>query len=242
MIAVPLGATRAEEIGRVVVALGRHRYVAGRMHLVHALALAAIPDDAEGRLADGRTWALGVLGRDDVDPASRDERLWRRCDEMEVAAVVDAFWLPGERRHRAHAALREGLARLELEVPAHPPFDETLEDAQHPLLVDAGWELLPLAELDPARHAGAIGAFGDMLAFESARFEEESAIPPVTPLFELPALGAVELLGGTDDDGTLVAPLVVWAEGHETYVDYVVRGVRRAAKLPERIELDDASP
>ena len=43
----------------------------------------------------------------------------------------------------------------------------------------------------------------------------------------------MELLRGVDDEGRLAEPLVVWADGDETYLDYVVRGVRRAAKLPE---------
>jgi hypothetical protein len=29
----------------------------------------------------------------------------------------------------------------------------------------------------------------------------------------------------------MVEPLVVWVEGNETYLDYVMRGVRRAAKI-----------
>lgn len=56
----------------------------------------------------------------------------------------------------------------------------------------------------------------------------------MTHLYELPALGAAELLRGVEPDGALAEPLVVWVQGDETYVDYVVRGVRRAAKLPER--------
>ena len=73
----------------------------------------------------------------------------------------------------------------------------------HPLLVDAGWELLPLAQLDPERHRGAMSAFGDGLSFESARFEEETAIPPLSHLYELPAIGPVELLQGVDPAGLL---------------------------------------
>jgi hypothetical protein len=153
--------------------------------------------------------------------------------------VLDAFWTPGEAARASRRALEDLLGRHELSVPTHPPFDESAEDEMHPLLVDAGWELLPLTELDPQRHRGAMDAFGNALTFESARFEEETAIPATTHLYELPALGPVELLRGVDDDGALVAPLVVWADGDETYLDYVVRGVRRAAKLPERDEETD---
>jgi len=31
----------------------------------------------------------------------------------------------------------------------------------------------------------------------------------------------------------------VWADGDDTYLDYVIRGVRRAARLPERDEDGD---
>jgi hypothetical protein len=150
-----------------------------------------------------------------------------------VAAVLEGYWSPGAAAAGARATLGELLARHELEIAAHPPFDEAAEDAMHPVLVDAGWELLPLAQLDGDRHRGAIAAYGDALSFESACFEEETAIPPPVHLYELPAMGPVELLRGASDDGALAAPLVVWAEGDEIYVDYVVRGVRRAAKLPE---------
>ena len=233
MLAIPLGATRVDEALRVVRALGAHRYVAGRLHLVHAFAFAALPAGIP-LLAEAHAWAKATLGEGRIDPASRDEALWRRCPDAELVAVLDGFWTPGEAARAARLALADLLAAHELPVPSHAPFDESAEDAMHPLVVDAGWELLPIAGLDPVRHRGAIAAFGDALAFESARFEEETAIPPTAHLYELPAIGPVELLRGADDDGTLAEPLVVWAEGDETYVDYVVRGVRRAAKLPER--------
>ncbi|MGD0527418.1 MAG: hypothetical protein ABSE49_19915 [Polyangiaceae bacterium] len=235
MIAIPLGATRVDEALRVVKALGSHRYVAGRLHLVHAFAFAALPDPPPG-LEEAHAWARGTLGRRDLDPASRDEALWRRSTDAEVVAVLDAFWGAGEASLATRRALDELLRRHELPLPAHAPFDEAAEDEMHPLLIDAGWELLPLAELDPQRHRGAMDAYGHALAFESARFEEETAIPPPTHLYELPALGPVELLQGADGEGALASDLVVWAEGDETYLDYIVRGVRRAAKLPERAE------
>jgi hypothetical protein len=238
MIAYSLGTSRADEAVRVLRALGSHRYVAGRLHLVHALAFAAVPDDAAGALAHGRSWAHRTLGDPDVDATSRDERLWRRSADAEIAALVEAFWLPGERASAARARLRELLDGLELTVGDHAPFDEAFEEATHPVLVDAGWELTPLSALDPERHRGAIAALGDGIAFESACFEEQTAIPQQTHVYELPALGPVELLRGASDDGSLAAPLVVWADGHEAYVDYVVRGVRRAARLPELDEVD----
>jgi hypothetical protein len=208
--------------------------VAGRLHLVHAFALEASLPSLE--LAEAKAWAAAVLGRADLDPSTRDEALWRRCSDAELTAVLAAFWAVGDSATRARDALAALLMRHGLPPASHVPFDEAAEDAMHPLLVDAGWELVPLTELDPERHRGAMNAFGDALGFESARFEEETAIPPQSHLYELPALGPLELLRGVTEDGTLAAPLVVWAEGHEIYLDYVIRGVRRAAKLPERDE------
>jgi hypothetical protein len=228
-----LGASRVDEALRVVRALGAHRYVTGRLHLVHAFALAALADGPPS-VDEARVWARATLADPRIDGASRDESLWRRCSDAEVASVLEGFWSPGRTSAAAREALSELLARHELEVPSHAPFDETEEEAMHPVLVDAGWELLSLAQLDAERHRGAIAAFGDALSFESARFEEETAIPPTVHLYELPAMGPVELLRGAGEAGELAVPLVVWAEGDETYLDYVIRGVRRAAKLPER--------
>lgn len=231
MIAIELGATRVDEALRVVRALGTHRYVGGRLHLVHALALAALPDDAQGALAEAATWAAHVLGNRRIDPASRDDALWRRTNDAELVAVLDGFWTPGAESLATRSALASLLARHGLPLEDHSPFDESAEARMHPLLVDAGWELLPLSRLEEARHAGGIGAFGDAPAFAAARLREETATPRTTHLYELPAMGPVELLRGVDADGSLAEPLVIWAEGNETYLDYVMRGVGRAAKL-----------
>jgi hypothetical protein len=234
MIAVDLGVEHVEPALRLVRALGGHRYVAGRLHLAHAFVLEAIADDGGGVLAEARAWAtatlaLGATGG--LDPGSRDERLWRRCTDAEVVAILDAFWTPGQRARGARDALRSLLDRHDLPVGDHRPFDEAVEGAIHPLTLDAGWELLPLRELDAERHRGAIAAFGDDLAFASAVFEEETSIPAPTHLCELPALGPCELLGAARDDGSLTQPFVVWTQGNDVYLDYVLRGVQRAAKL-----------
>jgi hypothetical protein len=233
MQAMTLGASRVEDALRVVRVLGAHRYVAGRLHLVHALALAGL-DDVAPVLANARAWALEALEDPAIDGASRDEALWRRCTDGEVAAVLETYWSPGARSLDARRSLEALLARHDLAPGAGEPFDEASEDSMHPLLTDAGWELVPLSELDAERHRGARMAFGDALSFESACFEEQTAIPTTKHLYELPAIGPVELLRGAGEDGALAAPFVLWTEGNETYLDYVVRGVRRAAGLPER--------
>lgn len=230
MEALLTGARTAAEAARLVRALGRHRYVAGRMHLVHAFAWASLaPSDA---LAEGQAWAARALGSGVIDIASRDERLWRPSTEEELALVVEAFLAPAT-APEARAALAAWLERADLPLPDAEPFDEAAEDDAHPILVDAGWELLPLAALDPDRHKGAIQAFGAPILFEAARFEEEESVPPPVYLQELPALGPLELLRGSDASGALTSELVVWAQGHPTYHEYVLRGVRRAAKLVE---------
>lgn len=233
-------AESAEQLVRFVRALGQHRYVASRLHLVHAFAIeaACAPPELEPEdpaLAEAKAWAAGVLADASIDKGSKDERLYRRVTDAELVAVLAAFWNDRERRERTSLALAERLVEIGVPPPDLDalPFDESCEDDVFPILVDAGWELLSLSALDPERHKGAINAFGDALAFDVAKFEEDNHVPPVVTLHELPALGAIELLAALDGDGRLRAPFVLWASGNETYVDYVLRGVRKAAKLEE---------
>jgi hypothetical protein len=214
MQAHELPCVKVDEALRVIKALGGHRYVAARKHLVHALAL-----DDETLLRDP-----------EIDPASRDERLWRACSEAEVIRVLERYWSDTDDAARQREKLADALERLGLPLPAAEPFDETAEQDIHPLLVDAGWELWPLRDLDPERHRGLIGYYDEPILLESARFEEENAIPPIVHLQELPAIGPRELLFGAAN-GVLVRPLVVWCEGDPTYHEYVLKGVLRAAKI-----------
>lgn len=226
MIGYELGRRTGEELLRFVSALGKHRYVASRLHLVHAFAVEAASDPS---IPDANAWADHTLGSGEVDVSSKDERLFRRATDAELVAVLTAFW--GERAREARARLRARLRSIDaLADEGAAPFDEGREDDMFPVLVDAGWELLPLKDLDATRHRGAIQAFED---FEVARFEEESAVPAVVTLHELPALGGTELLAAFDDSGWSRAPFVLWQDGHETYLDYVRRGVLRAAKLEQ---------
>ena len=230
MIARPLSARTPEEIARLVRALGSHRYVAGRLLLVHAFVFDALAGANVEGLAEAGAWAKEVLARADIDRASRDERLWRAASERELAIALAAFWSDDEVADRTRGALARHLKEIDAPVATGPLFDESQEDELFPVLIDAGWELLRLAELDPERHRGAIDAFGERLAFDCAKFDEESALGAPPPLHELPALGGRELVHGAQH-GILLAPLVLWTEGNETYQDYVLRGVLRAAKL-----------
>jgi len=235
VIARTLPARTPEEIARLVRSLGSHRYIAGRLHLVHAFVLDAASDAEPAvleELREARAWAAEVLANRDIDPASRDERLWRRATERELGAVLGVLW-SGEAvgaSARARLAVHLQAIGAPLPDPGATLFDETAEEDVFPVLIDAGWELLPLAALDPEKHRGAIEAFGDAFAFDCAKFEEESAEGAPPPLQELPALGPHELLRGAEH-GILRAPFLLWTEGSETYHDYVLRGVLRAAKL-----------
>lgn len=213
MEARELALTRVEDVLRVVKALGTHRYIAARKHLVHVLVL-------------GDDEALRVLADPDIDAASRDERLWRACTETEVSDVLARFWRDDDEAARAKEILADHLERLALPLPSAEPFDASGEEDIHPLLVDAGWELLPLRELDPQRHKGLLGYYDDPVYLDNARFEEENAIPPLVHLQELPAIGPRELLFGASH-GELVAPLVIWCAGDTTYHEYVLKGVLR---------------
>jgi hypothetical protein len=231
LVGEEIPARTGEELVRFVRALGQHRYVASRLHLVHLFAIeAAAKATGDAALAEAATWARDIRARADIDLASRDERLHRRASDAELVAVLHAFWAAPS-AGAAHELLAARLAAIQAPAPspAPLPFDEEREEDVFPVLVDAGWELVPLAKLDPERHKGAISAFED---FEVARFEDESAVPPVVPLHELPVLGAPELLAAFDeDDHGVRAPFVLWQTGHEAYLDYVLRGALRAAKL-----------
>ncbi len=236
MQGIELPCHTAGEVARVIRALGGHRYVAGRLLLLHAAALDAVSVIVEGEakttVDEALAWSVSVLSDASIDAASRDERLYWRASEKEVAAVLEALW--GPERARTHARLEEWLRRVDLVDGARAdaaPFDENVEDDIHPVLIDAGWELLALTELDAERHKGAIDAFGERMAFESARFEEAESIPKRVHLHELSAIGPTEVIRAVSDDGTLREPLVLYADGEPTYLDYVLRGVIRSAKL-----------
>jgi hypothetical protein len=232
-----IDAATGDELVAFVRALGRHRYVASRLHLVHAFAIeAACPDPA---LEEAGAWAREVLDDPGIDRASKDERLYRRATDAELVAVVSAFWSGArERASAARDKLAARLGEIGVEIPdadaddAPLPFDDEAEDDVFPVLVDAGWELVRLADLDAERHKGAIGNFGDLLAWEVARFEEENAVPPLVHLHELPVLGPIELLAALDPETRAPrAPFVLWVAGDETYQDYVLRGATKAAGL-----------
>lgn len=236
MFGFEIGSRTSPELVRFIKTLGQHRYVASRLHLIHAFAIEAASigatDEDNKTLEEAAGWAHRVLDASGIiDLASKDERLYRRATDAELVAVLSTFWARGA--EAANAKLTDRLSSIGASVPdlASLPFAEEREEDVFPVLVDAGWELIPLAQLDAVRHKGAIAAFDD---FEVARFEEETHVPSIVTLHELPVFGAVELLAAFDEaTGETRAPFVLWQQGNETYLDYVLRGILRASKLTE---------
>ena len=78
MLATPLPVSTAAEAIRVARALGAHRYVAGRLVLVHAFAFDALAvAGTSPALEEAMGWAREVLGNADIEADSKDERLLR---------------------------------------------------------------------------------------------------------------------------------------------------------------------
>jgi hypothetical protein len=210
-----------DEALAVVRALGKHRYVAGKTHFIHVLAACDLLDDT-----DLTRWAREIIEDDDIDKASRDERLVRRASDDDICAVLSWFFAEPTSA-RAADGLLDRLERFGVDVSVR----EDAEDDMFPLLIDAGWELLALAELDAERHRGAIEAYGERIHYDVACFEEQEAVPPTVHLQELPAFGVSELLRGARD-GELTSALTLWLAGDATYQDYVIRGALRSALRP----------
>lgn len=215
---------------RVVRALGANRYVVRRFHAIHAFVLAAAePSEA---LVDAQAWAKEVLADATIDRDSKDPRLFREATDKELVATLAAYWdddaLLGRTKSRERLAAL--LASIGVEPSEGPLFDEGLEEDIYPVLIDASWELLKVAALDPERHRGLVETY-EPIELASERFEEESAIPAREYLFELPLFGVNEVLSPADAWGDLRAAFVVWSSAPATYEDYLVRGVLKAAKI-----------
>jgi hypothetical protein len=220
MLAWSMAARTAEEVGRLVRALGKHRYVREVDHRFHWTVDRALEDLAPFARHAG---AFRELCRrsPDIELASRDPRLWRPATGDEVEAALVAFWTPGDERERRSALLEELVAALGLPPQDHEPFESAADDPPHPELMMLDWVLLPVDELDTERHAGALAALEDS-------GEEIAASAPVYQ--EGPMIALPELSRGAHN-GVLAADFLVWSEGPYAYADYVLRGAAKAAKL-----------
>ena len=210
-----------DEVGSLLSALGKHRYLAEvdhRLHWAVDAALAIVDPSFEGAAA---SFAAVRSERSDLELGSRDPALWRSAQVDEVIAALDAFWDPDARGQKARAALRRALRDEGIDAPEHAPFQADADEPPHPELVLLDWVLLPVDELSTERHAGALRAMAD--SGEDVAASEPSYL-------EGPTLSEVELCDGCPRS-VLPSDFTVWADGPYRYCDYVFRGAGRAAKL-----------
>lgn len=224
-----LPARNADELARLVRALSKHRYVAAHGLYVHAALIRAVAQSGaeSSSLGDATGHAASLLASMRELDGPSDPRLLVRLSPEAASDVIHALGSNGGERVRAW--IRAWLERGELGLADYEPFDERRDLDVHPLLIDAGWELVPLGDLDSERHAGAMRAFGDEGAFAEAVERERSRTAPT--LQELSAFGPIEVLRGFDDDGSLASSCALYTYGEAAYLDYVLRGAVRAAKL-----------
>jgi hypothetical protein len=217
MLAWSFAARTVDEVGALLRALGKHRYVRQSDHRIHWMVEEALSFDA--RFAP-RAAEFGKRAAD-LDLSSRDPRLWRCAEVDDLVAAFALFWTPGEAAERARANLGALFERHEMEIPGHAPFASNPEEPPHPELMLFDWELYPIDELDSERHRGAIEAM-------ELAGEEVDVSAPIYQ--ETCCISFVELTMGAPQ-GVLPDDFLVWSDGPYSYADYVFRGAARSAKL-----------
>jgi len=220
MLAWTFSARTLDEVGALLRAMGRHRYVREADLSLHWSVDAALADRAPFAERAAAFRERRAKERD-LDPGSRDPSLWKYADTEIIVEALAAFWTPGASAELARDKLRDALVGAEIEPPAHAPFQSNPEEPPHPELVLLDWEFFPIDELDPERHSGALRALE--LAGE--------AVDTSAPVYvEGVAISYPELVGGAPR-GVLPVDFLVWCDGDYSYVDYVFRGVAKAARL-----------
>lgn len=220
MYAWSFAARTPDEVGRLVRALSRHRYLQEtdlRLHFTVDRALSSNPVFARhAAVFEGRR-----KREPDLDLRSREPSLWRPATIDEVVMALTTLWTPDEAGEEASDRLLDELEAFGLDHAQHQPFASSAEEPPFPELVLLDWVLLPVDELDADRHAGALGALEDS-------GDEINASLPVYQ--EATPLAAPELVMGANN-GLLVSDFVVWSDLPYAYADYVFRGAAKAAKL-----------
>jgi hypothetical protein len=217
MLAWSFAARTVDEVGALLRALERHRYLRQAEHALHWSvdeALSFLPFFAERAAAFRQR-------RRELDLGSRDPELWRPADIETAIAALAAFWTPVPEALLAAQRLEEVLRAAEVEVAAHEPFRSDPEEPPHPELVWLEWELFPIDELDHERHAGALRAL------ELSQEEVDVS----APVYQEAAVIAFPELARGAPRGVLPEDFLVWSEGAYSYADYVFRGAAKAARL-----------
>jgi hypothetical protein len=220
MLAWSFSARTVEEVGALLRAMGRHRYVREADHAIHWAVDEALSDRPP---FDARAAAFRErrAREPDLDVGSRDPSLWRYADTEVIIEALAVFWTPGDDADRAKERLRTVLVEAGVDLPRHAPFQADPEEPPHPELVLLDWEFFPIDELDVERHSGALRAL------ETAG-EEVNVSAPVYQ--EAVTISYPELAEGAPH-GVLPVDFLIWSDGDYSYVDYVFRGVAKAARL-----------
>ena len=220
MLAWSFSARTLDEVAALLRMMGRHRYVRETSHAIHwtldhALSHRPVFAARAAAFQARRTREPGL------DVTSRDPSLWVYADTEVVIEALTVFWTKGDESAGAIRRLRTILEETELGLASHEPFCADPEEPPHPELILLDWELFPIDELDPERHEGALRALelaGDEVNVSAPVYQEG-----VTIAYPELARGAPQ--------GVLPADFLVWSDGAYSYVDYVFRGVAKAAKL-----------
>ena len=220
MLAWSFSARTLDEVAALLRAMGRHRYVRETSHAIHWTVDQALSD----RPPFAARAAAFQARRDreaGLDVTSRDPSLWVYADTEVIIEALAVFWTKGEQAEKAKERLRRIFEESELTLAGHPPFQADPEEPPHPELILLDWEFFPIDELDPERHEGALRAL------ELAGEEVDVSAPSYQ---EGVCLAWPELANGAPQ-GVLPTDFVVWSDGAYSYVDYVFRGVAKAARL-----------
>jgi hypothetical protein len=219
MLAWTFAARTLDEVGALLRAMGRHRYVREADHAIHW--------SVDEALSDAPRFSSRALAfrerrvRENLDVTSRDPALWTYADTEVIVEALGHFWSPGGAERGSSERLRSVLLESGLELPEHLPFESDPDDPPHPELILLDWEFFPIDELDAERHEGALRALelaGDEVNVSAKVFVEAACI------------AYPELAHGAPH-GVLPGDFLFWTDGDYSYVDYVFRGVAKAARL-----------
>jgi hypothetical protein len=220
MLAWSFSARTLDEVASLLRAMGRHRYVRETSHAIHWTVDEAL-SDRPPFAARAAAFQARRAREPGLDITSRDPSLWTYADTEVVIEALGVFWTKGDDATKAADRLRRILEQSELGIGAHAPFRADPEEPPHPELILLDWEFFPIDELDPERHEGALRALelaGDEVNVSAAVYQEGVCI------------AYPELAHGAPQ-GVLPTDFLIWSDGAYSYVDYVFRGVAKAARL-----------
>jgi hypothetical protein len=220
MLAWSFSARTIDEVASLLRMMGRHRYVRETSHAIHWTVDQAL-SDRPVFAARAAAFQARRACEPGLDITSRDPSLWVYADTEVVIEALSVFWTKGDEATAAVHRLRAILEETELGLAAHEPFQADPEEPPHPELMHLDWEFFPIDELDPERHEGALRALelaGDEVNVSAPVYQEGVCI------------AYPELARGAPQ-GVLPTDFLVWSDGAYSYVDYVFRGVAKAARL-----------